>query len=295
MFSLFLLNWHNDLVLSREQKKKAIKKLLKIVFIDDCEEVRSLNRERVLKFLTHECLATVVPYLEHIIYKWNEDAPKFHEALGEHYIAKVKQLLRDYINVLREALYEERALLLGRMKRHQQALAIYTQILKNYKLAEKYCTNYFDPQDPEHSKVFLILLQMYTSPPDISIVGLMQNELYQAAPNPAEAIRILKEHSDVFDTVEAVASLPLDYTLKCVWPGVATILQAIHDRKVATMLHRCACDAALKRLLWRRAKSHSVKFVVDYTSECAACGKRVANRSALRTVVPFAMLDDWLY
>lgn len=51
------------------------------------------------------------------------------------------------------ALYEERALLLGRLKKHQQALAIYTQILKNYKAAEKYCMNCYEPKDPEHSKV----------------------------------------------------------------------------------------------------------------------------------------------
>ncbi|VDN88791.1 unnamed protein product, partial [Brugia pahangi] len=143
---------------------------------------------------------------EHIIYNWNEDAPKFHEALGQHYISKVKQLQRDYISILGEdehvapageeegelgeyrcklqrflqtstayspekllvqlrhnSLYEERALLLGRLKRHQQALAIYTQILKNYKAAEKYCMDCYEPNDPERSKIFLILLQMYTN------------------------------------------------------------------------------------------------------------------------------------
>lgn len=57
------------------------------------------------------------------------------------------------------ALYEERALLLGRLKKHQQALAIYTQILKNYKAAEKYCIDCYDPKDPQHSQVITVLFE----------------------------------------------------------------------------------------------------------------------------------------
>uniref|UniRef100_A0A1I8EUR0 CNH domain-containing protein n=1 Tax=Wuchereria bancrofti TaxID=6293 RepID=A0A1I8EUR0_WUCBA len=292
------------------------------IFTCDNAEIRSLDRGQVLTFLTHECTAAVVPYLEHIIYNWNEDVPKFHEALGQHYISKVKQLQRDYINILGEdehiapageeegelgeyrcklqrflqtstayspekllvqlPLYEERALLLGRLKKHQQALAIYTQILKNYKAAEKYCMNCYEPNDPERSKIFLTLLQMYTNPPDTSIVGLMHSDHCQAIPNPNEAVRILKEHSDVFDPVEALTSLPLDYTLKSVWPGLVTILQTAHNRKHTTMIHKSVCDAALKRTLRRKALSHSTKFVVDYEIDCAACGKKIANSAFAR-------------
>ncbi|VDN88059.1 unnamed protein product [Brugia pahangi] len=72
---------------------------------------------------------------------------------------------------------------------------------------------------------------MYTNPPDTSIVGLMHSDHCQAIPNPNEAVRILKEHSDVFDPIEALTSLPLDYTLKSVWPGLVTILQTAHNRK----------------------------------------------------------------
>ncbi|KAM3717889.1 Vacuolar protein sorting-associated protein [Dirofilaria immitis] len=295
------------------------------IFTYDNVEIRSLDRERVLTFLTHECIAAVVPYLEHIIYEWNEDAPKFHELLGQHYISKVKQLQRDYISILGEdehiapageeegelgeyrcklqrflqtstkyspekllvqlrhnSLYEERALLLGRLSRHQQALAIYTQILKNYKAAEKYCMNCYESKDPERSKVFLILLQLYTNPPDTSIVGLMQSDHCQTVPNPGEAVRILKEYSDMFDPVEAVTSLPLDYTLKCVWPGLITILQTAHAKKHTTVIHKSVCDAALKQVLRRKTMLCSTKFVVDYEIECAACGKKIANSAFAR-------------
>ncbi|VDK28861.1 unnamed protein product [Anisakis simplex] len=50
-------------------------------------------------------------------------------------------------------MHEERAILLGRLKRHEQALAIYTNVLRDYKEAENYCKINYDRQDPENSKV----------------------------------------------------------------------------------------------------------------------------------------------
>ena len=47
--------------------------------------------------------------------------------------------------------YEERALLLGRLGRHEQALAIYAHILKDTKRAEEYCRRNY-ARDPEANK-----------------------------------------------------------------------------------------------------------------------------------------------
>uniref|UniRef100_A0A914X4H1 CNH domain-containing protein n=1 Tax=Plectus sambesii TaxID=2011161 RepID=A0A914X4H1_9BILA len=157
------------------------------IFTEDCDEVRGLDRERVLHYLLSECPSAVIPYLEHIILQWNDARPKLHNTLAELYLEKVKALLRDYLQSLpaghqvlpagkepgqlseyrsklifflgmsfhyspelllvqipHDALFEERALLLGRMKRHEQAIAIYTNILHDYKAAENYCNTYYD-------------------------------------------------------------------------------------------------------------------------------------------------------
>lgn len=47
----------------------------------------------------------VIPYLEFIIDKWGEKRPKFHEALAEQYIIKVKKLMKDYIHALSDSKY----------------------------------------------------------------------------------------------------------------------------------------------------------------------------------------------
>uniref|UniRef100_A0A914ZRK7 CNH domain-containing protein n=2 Tax=Parascaris univalens TaxID=6257 RepID=A0A914ZRK7_PARUN len=290
------------------------------VFTCDEVEVRELDRERVLQFLTHECVAAVIPYLEHIIFEWGEKGPKFHDILGDHYIAKVKQLIKEYISSLKDdenivragkedgelglcrrklhrflqsstsyspekllvqlrydSMHEERAILFGRLKRHEQALAIYTNVLRDYKAAENYCKVNYDRQDPENSKVYLILLRMYTHPPDASVLGLMQSDVYRASPNQTEAVRILKEHASAIDTVEAISLLPSDYTLKCVWNALEAVLQATHDRRIAMQLHRAICGSALAHCLDRKTKSESVKFTIGYASECAVCGKKIGN------------------
>uniref|UniRef100_A0A0M3J823 Vam6/Vps39-like protein (inferred by orthology to a human protein) n=1 Tax=Anisakis simplex TaxID=6269 RepID=A0A0M3J823_ANISI len=135
-----------------------------------------------------------------------------------------------------DSMHEERAILLGRLKRHEQALAIYTNVLRDYKEAENYCKINYDRQDPENSKVYLILLRMYTNPPDSSILGLMQSDIYRAQPNQNEAIRILKEHANAIDTEEAISLLPDDYTLKSVWHALEAVLQATHDKRIAVCL-----------------------------------------------------------
>ncbi|VDD86099.1 unnamed protein product [Enterobius vermicularis] len=255
------------------------------VFTYDDDEARNLDRDRVLQFLTRECVPAIIPYLEHIIYELHEKRPKFHEALGSHYISQVKRLMKEYISALKDdevivrageeegelgeyrrklayflkvsdsysaekllvqlrndSLYEERAMLLGRLKKHEQALAIYTNVLKDYKAAENYCSTHYDRNDPENSKVWLILLRMYTYPPDRSVLGLMQKDFYYSEPNQVEAIRILKDHANSIDTgnvltysiiVEALSLLPPNFPLRNVWNALEAILQAAHAKKTS--------------------------------------------------------------
>ena len=51
------------------------------------------------------------------------------------------------------ALYEERALILGRLKGHEQALTIFVSILNDFQAAENYCQLYYDRKDHINSQV----------------------------------------------------------------------------------------------------------------------------------------------
>lgn len=76
---------------------------VKIFATNDSKNVVKLNREQVLTFLREECVLAVIPYLEHIIFEWNEERENFHEELVGMYINKVKKLMKDYVHVLNES------------------------------------------------------------------------------------------------------------------------------------------------------------------------------------------------
>ena len=54
---------------------------------------------------------------------------------------------------LSSELFEERALLLGRLGRHDVALAIYAHVLSDPQMAENYCKRTYDPENEENKDV----------------------------------------------------------------------------------------------------------------------------------------------
>lgn len=54
---------------------------------------------------------------------------------------------RNYLSFWTD-LFEERAILLGRLGQHHQALAIYTHVLKDTQAALSYCEKYYTSSGP---------------------------------------------------------------------------------------------------------------------------------------------------
>lgn len=65
---------------------------------DETEMARNLNRKAVVEFLKSECPDALIPYLEHVIFKWEEPSSYFHETLLEFYVARVNTLFKDYVH-----------------------------------------------------------------------------------------------------------------------------------------------------------------------------------------------------
>jgi hypothetical protein len=66
-----------------------------------------------------------------------------------------------------DTLYQERAILLSRLGRHDQALHIYVRKLRNWSLAEKYCDRIWrniQYDDDVKGKVYELLLRTYLMP-----------------------------------------------------------------------------------------------------------------------------------
>lgn len=131
-------------------------------------DVDTLPRPRVLDFLLKSHKTVVIPYLEHVLNTWRDTNPLFHNALIHQYREKIitegpavsehtrKKLLQflesseQYTaeNILSsfptDSLLEERAIILGRLGKHEQALTIYVRALGDIKKATDYCKKVYD-------------------------------------------------------------------------------------------------------------------------------------------------------
>jgi hypothetical protein len=137
-----------------------------------------------LKSINHDL---AVQYLERIFSTWKDQTPAFHNQLITFYKNKVDRLwdsqyetspagnepgelgvyrrkLLDFLEMSKfykaeklithfpqGKMFHERALLLGRLNRHEQALAIYALVLKDMELAKTYCYQTYN-KDEEQSK-----------------------------------------------------------------------------------------------------------------------------------------------
>lgn len=80
--------------------------LLVQIFTEDLTEVETLPRDKVLQFLKEGFEELAIPYLEHIIYIWDEKGPEFHNVLIQLYLGRVQGLMKEYLNALPEGTSE---------------------------------------------------------------------------------------------------------------------------------------------------------------------------------------------
>lgn len=74
------------------------------IFTEDLTEVETLPRDKVLNFLKEGFKELAIPYLEHIIYVWDDDGPEFHNVLIQLYLERVQGLMKQYLNSLPEGM-----------------------------------------------------------------------------------------------------------------------------------------------------------------------------------------------
>lgn len=152
-------------------------------------------------------------------------------------------------------MFEERALILGRLHQHKQAIAIYTNILHEPKKAESYCKfHYNNATQPEDAQVFLTLLAAYAQPPDSNVMGVRYAGLDKPRPNVSLALKIFQEYAPYLDTVkvswnkcrfngllifgsslfvylQALALFPTSTRWKELWIALSSVLQEISRKK----------------------------------------------------------------
>uniref|UniRef100_A0A673FKH1 Vam6/Vps39-like protein n=1 Tax=Sinocyclocheilus rhinocerous TaxID=307959 RepID=A0A673FKH1_9TELE len=173
-----------------------------------------------------------------------------------------------------DGLLEERALLLGRMGKHEQALFIYVHILKDTHMAE----------DHYHTDtvraVYLSLLRMYLSPPDVHFLGPIKMELCEPQANLQAALKVLQLHHSKLNTTKAINLLPANTQIREIQVFLESVLEEKAGRKRFDQVLKSLLQAEFLRVQEERIFHQQVKCVITDEKTCRVCKKKIGNRCA---------------
>ncbi|PSR72950.1 hypothetical protein PHLCEN_2v11187 [Hermanssonia centrifuga] len=253
------------------------------------EEVE-LPRNLVADFLEKIEPAICARYVEFLVNERGEESAMFHNRLAELYLTMSMSAKQQGDNDLRQTmkakllnfidttnhyetdrlfgllpsddLFEAKAVLLGRLGRHDNALEIYVYRLQDFQKAEEYCKRVYQPNSPTQN-VFLTLLRIYLRPTIKLSVDLL-----------APALDLISRHSPRLDEIETLRLLPPLVTAKDVRAFLVEALRApVFDRKVVREVEKAREEQVARKLMYLQSK----RVKVTDSRICPQCHKRIGH------------------
>ncbi|XP_075549963.1 vacuolar protein sorting 39 [Dermacentor variabilis] len=305
------------------------------IFVEDQQEKEgeALPRDVVLDFLSKKAPHLVIPYLKHVIHKWNDQTEMFHNTLIHKYIESVRSLLsqqhspvgpgepglvgelrKDLVDfletsdrytaenfpthLLSDGLFEEAAVVMGKLGRHSEALEVYIYVLSDPSKAEQYCASQYNRNPERNRDVFLILLQMYLQPPDEGsrVLDLCRRTAANIAglPSPLPipkgcreqnlkgALKILMDHVKEIDPLRALQMLPGDVLVEDVRGFLREVLDRCTKELHAAGLQRSLLFAEHLQVKERCVRVKSLKITLTELDVCCVCQKRIGSSAFAR-------------
>ncbi|KAJ2556243.1 Vacuolar morphogenesis protein 6 [Coemansia sp. RSA 1933] len=180
--------------------------IVSMVFADDRPAAVDFPRPRVASYLRHLSLKLAVQYLTYVFDTWHDQTPALHDDMVVAYLGlletsddqpndhDLRHQLQQFLRISQQyspekalaripdgLLFEERALILSRLGRHEQALCLLVFSVADLALAEQYCVDNIG----SYENVFVVLLEILVLQPPLDI-----------ADNEAEQIRNGSLHLD---------------------------------------------------------------------------------------------------
>jgi tetratricopeptide (TPR) repeat protein len=178
-------------------------------------------------------------------------------------------------------MYEERALILERLGRHEQALSIYTTILKDMNKAQEYCIKVYEKNDPSRREVFTILMRMLLNPPTSLMPGVVLTpEEADKEPDLRSAIKLLHDFAPFIEPFRALKCLPDDNEVQEIQNFLKTSVQNHFSERRKLLIQKGLIQSEHLRAATEKISYESDTFTVSDSIVCAVCRKRFSNQSA---------------
>lgn len=297
------------------------------IFMEDILEVEQLPRPKVLDYLLRFHKETVITYLEHIVYIWEDTNPLFHNVLVHQYKEKclasmsenatpaekqnaqhVRQKLQQFLQksthytpetVLRdfpyECLFEERAIILGRLGRHKQAISIYINLLNDVPKAIQYCNNVYGKFESQSGadvnkqdgsdEVHITLIQQLLKPDndgvsDLMMAGHVPEMQRTAQPDLETALELLEEHASKIKPLKVLEVLPDNVPIGRIKHFLEASLQNNINEKRRMQVLKGLLYAEHLQVQEQRMHYQSQSVLMTEFNVCPVCKKRFGNQSA---------------
>ncbi|XP_047347409.1 vam6/Vps39-like protein [Vespa velutina] len=295
------------------------------IFMEDIQEVEHLPRPKVLDYLLRCHKNLVITYLEHVVRVWEDTNPLFHNVLIHQYKEKslasmnenatpaekeisqhIRQKLQQFLEKSAyytpetilvhfpfDCLFEERAIILGRLGRHQQAISIYINLLNDIPRAIEYCNNVYERYHNEEKtdkqkksegadEVYVMLINQLLKPDDAGALMAGCNTKIQrkAQPDPEMALRLLEEHASKINPLKALEILPDTVPIGRIKRFLEVSLQNNLNTRRKTQVLKGLLYAEHLQVQEQRMHYESQSVLMTEFNICPVCKKRFGNQSA---------------
>ncbi|XP_071515409.1 vam6/Vps39-like protein [Panulirus ornatus] len=288
------------------------------IFIGDKSslgEVDQLPRPKILNFLKKTEKSLVIPYLEHVIEEWGDTTPLLHNELIHQYrdLITAPHLSSDPADVEEEkgrrkivhekllkflnrseyytaatllvhfpydSLHEERAVLLGRLSQHHQALSIYINTLRDTQAALSYCQKHYTASG-SGSEVYLMLLKLLVSPVEGKSPAGSPLKQQQTKQLDVETIlELLQNYLHCIDLGQALKVLPDEVTVQLLKPFIHASLNCASTVCRQKQIARGLTQSLKLQTSEELVACQRLKILLSEYTYCAVCSKRFTKHSA---------------
>ncbi|PRP83726.1 hypothetical protein PROFUN_09058 [Planoprotostelium fungivorum] len=276
------------------------------IFTQKRDKEDELPADKCLAHIKPWAPQLIVPFLEYIIHERKDTSPDFHNELISNYLETVRALRGDFsgrsraqsetgllattrkklmaflessqyytagrmlTKFPREDLFEERAILLKKIGQHEKALFIYAHELKDYRLAEEYCTKNYNPDKEEASEVFLTLMKVYLKPAekDRASGGVIE-------PTIKPALELLNKHYKRMNVTKALELLPPTTPIRQLYPVLEAVVRdsTTEKRNDQVVKNLLKSENRETREALIRARSRAIH--INEERMCPVCSKRL--------------------
>lgn len=177
-------------------------------------------------------------------------------------------------------LFEERAIILGKLKRHEKVLAIHVQIIGDVPKAVAYCVDVYNSDAEAAKTIFIQLIEILLKPPTTPPYTGVELHPRCLQPNVEAVLDLLDQHAIKLNPYAVLQILQNDIPLIRLRPFLETALHHSLERRRNNQVLKGLLYASNLQLQEQRMHAESRSVLISEFSVCPVCSKKFTNQSA---------------